>query len=142
FAGVGQHAQDAAALVRGSGDVQRGGGGGAGGDANEDAFLARQSQRRVARGGVVDLEDVVGHLATEHGGNEVRRPALDLVRVPFLTLQQGGNLGFCGGDLHFRPGQLQHLADAGQGAAGAPATDEVVEAAPGEVGEDFGRRGV
>jgi len=45
----------------------------------------RQRARSVARGDVVDRKYLVRHVALEHRREEVRRPALDFVRLPFLA---------------------------------------------------------
>src|SRR5690606_1482407 len=65
------------------------------------------------------------------------RPALDLVRRPVLAREQRGHGGFGGGDLHLRARHAQYVGHAGERAGGAPAADEVVQAAAGEVAQDF-----
>src|SRR5690606_25345289 len=123
-------------------DLERGGGGGAGGDADEDAFLGGQP----ARGGdgvvVADVDQLVVGRAVEHLRHEVRRPALDLVRLPLVALQQRGAGRLGGDDAHVRARDLEHFAHPGQGAAAAPAADEGVQPPAGEVAQDLGGGGL
>lgn len=54
----------------------------------------------------------IRHAAVEDVRHEIGRPALDLVRLPGIALEQGGAGRACGGDVHVGAGQLEHLADA------------------------------
>jgi mannose-6-phosphate isomerase-like protein (cupin superfamily) len=99
LAGIRQHRQQHASLARRRGRSQRCGQRGAGGDADEDAFLAA-SRRAVSRWrSIVGPRSAAGNIAVEHFGHEVGCPALDLVRLPFLPGQQRGAGRFGGDDL-------------------------------------------
>src|SRR3546814_3901573 len=84
FAGVGQGGEEYRTLRRGLRDLQRGRHGGTGGDADQEAFLGGEPTGGVARSDVVNRADVIDHVAVQYRGHEVRRPSLDLVRLPFL----------------------------------------------------------
>src|ERR1700754_116806 len=79
LAGVGEHGQDDAVLLRRLGVLQCGRHGRTRGNTDEDAFLLGQAPCRIARQHLVDGEIQVEDLAVENLGHEVRGPALDLV---------------------------------------------------------------
>src|SRR3546814_9941020 len=63
-------------------------------------------------------------------------------RRPVLAGQQRGHGRLGGGDLYLRARHAQHVGHAGEGAAGAPAGDEMVQAPAGEVAQDLRGRGL
>ena len=101
-------------------------------------FAARECPRVLHRLRVGHRHDAVGHLALEDLGNEIRGPALDLVRRPGLAREERRPLGLAGDDLDLGAGEADHLPGAGQRAARAPAGDEIIEPLAGEVLEDLG----
>ncbi len=66
-------------------------------------------------------DDLVDHLAVEDGGHETGADALDLVRTGLAAGEHRRILGLQRDHLDARLLGLQHLADAGDGAAGADA---------------------
>src|SRR6185312_15726748 len=89
LARVRQHSEDDRTFRRVLRYFKRRGESGARGHAAEDAFLLRQRLRVIARDDVLDRDVAVVDVAVQHAADEVRRPALDLVRRPFLAGEQG-----------------------------------------------------
>ena len=89
---------------------------------------------------VADLDHFVDHGAVENFGHEAGADALDLVRPGLAAGQHRAVLGLDGEDAQRRPARLEHLPDAGDGAAGADAGNESVDRAVG-IGPDFLGRG-
>src|SRR5258708_21214175 len=83
----------------------------------------------------------MGRRGLEHRGDEIRRPALDLVRGEGLTREERRALGLADHDLNLRAREADHLAGAGEGAPRAPAGHEEVEPLRGEVLQDLRSRG-
>src|SRR5215467_16252196 len=80
-----QHGEDHRALRGISGHPGCGSECGPGGDSAENALLAGELPCVLDRLGFRDRNDPMGYLAIEHGRQEIRRPALDLVRGPRLA---------------------------------------------------------
>src|SRR5690606_12463351 len=111
-------------------------------DAAEDAFALRECARGLDRFLVGDGDDAIRDLAIQYAGNEVRGPALDLVRREFGAPEQRGGRGLAGDDTGAGPRELDDLASASERAAGAPARDEEVEPSAREIAVDHGTRGL
>ena len=140
LARVGQHHEQHRARLRRLGRLERRGERCAGRDADEDAFLACEAARHVLAFLVRDRHELIEHLRVQHVGQEVGRPALDLVRRPRFAAEQRRAGRLRRDDLHLGPRELDHLAGARQRAARAPARDPEVEPAAGEVLQDLGTR--
>ena len=161
LAGVGHHEEDGAAGGQRLGDRLRGDERGARREAAEDALAPGEVAGGGERPGAaypdhpVDVAGVEGALRQLR--DEVRGPALHQVGAEHRVRGGGAavvahRLGDAAGEdrrvvrfgddhLHLRPLGLQHAGDAVQGAAGAGAGDEGVEAAALEGGEDLARGG-
>ena len=63
------------------------------------------------------------------------------MRLPFVAFQQCRAGRFSTDDAHIRARHFQHFADAGQSAATAPTTDEIIQPLAGEIAQDFGGGG-
>src|SRR5262249_11788383 len=132
LAGVGEHDDDGAALVLGPrGDGQRPGERGARRDAAKEAFLARQAAGIVEGVVLGDGDDLVDGGAVQVLGDEARADALNGVIAGLFPGEDGGFGRLDGDDLHAGFAFFQVLADAADGAAGADAGDEDVDAAAG-----------
>ena len=90
-----------------------------------NAFVPRQRARGVDCRRAVDLDDLVDDRAIQNVRHEARTDALNLVRRMLAAGQDGAFLRLDGNDLDRGLVLFQHLADAGDGAAGADAGDEV-----------------
>ena len=77
-------------------------------------------------------------LSVQYVGNEIGRPSLDLVGLPFLAGQQRGGLGFGGDNPDVGSRGLDDLAGTRHCAARAIASDPVVEPATCKVTQDLG----
>ena len=120
-------------------DLERRGDRGAGRNADRDAFDAG-AQARVVEGVVVaDRDDLVDRRAVEDRRHEAGADALDLVRAGLAAGQDRAVGRLDRDDLEAGLARLQHLADAGDGAAGADAGDEDVDLAVGVVPDFLGR---
>ena len=92
-------------------------------------FQTRDQPRRVEGGLIADRDHFVDHAAIENGRRETGADALDLVR-PRLAAGQNRRIFRLDRDhLEARPARLQHLADAGDRAAGADARNDDVDLA-------------
>jgi len=132
---------DLLALVLGTlGDLEAGPDGGAGADADGDAV--ELDDLLGDRAGLVflHLDDLVDDLGVEHGGDEAGADALELVRAGGTAGEDGRTGGLDGDDLHAGLAGLQHLADAGDGAAGADAGNHEVNLTVGVVPDFLGGR--
>ena len=99
---------------------------------------AREHPRRVESGLVADGHDLVDDGAIENGRHEAGADALDLVRTGRAAGQDGLSSGSTA--TIFNVGaRLQHLADAGDGAARADAGDEDIDRAVRVVPDFLGR---
>src|SRR6202007_612393 len=107
------------------------------GNPAENALAARQRPRALDRLGVADRHDSVGYVALEDLGNEIRGPALDLVRCPALAREERGPRGLAGDDLYLGSGEADHLSRSRERASRAPAGDEVVEPLTDEILQDL-----
>ena len=121
-----------------AGDLHRGGDGRAGADADEQALLRRRAAGPL-RGRGVDLDDLVEDLGVEDVGDEVAPMPWILCGPGWPPLRIGAPR-LDGDDLHVGLAGLDHLADAGDGAAGADAGDEDVDLAVGVLPDLLGRR--
>ena len=102
---------------------------------------SRPSSRGGAAGDLdgrlgVDVDDLVVDRGVEDLGDEVGADALDLVRAGGAAVEDRRLGRLDADDLHAGLAGLEHLADAGDGAAGADAGDEDVDLAVG-VGPDL-----
>ena len=79
----------------------------------------------------VDVDDLVVDRRVEDLGHEVGADALDLVRAGGAAVEDRRLRGLDADDLDAGLAGLEHLADAGDGAAGADARDEDVDLAVG-----------
>ncbi len=105
----------------------------AGGNAHQHALFLRQAKRRIARDHLVHLHDLIDHIGIEYLRDEVRRPALNSVGIPLPSRQQGCLRRFGGDDAGFRPRPFYYLSRAGEGAAGTPAGDPIVQTLSGKI---------
>src|SRR5262245_22081570 len=116
---------------------------GAGADAAENAFLARQLPGHGERIVVVHLDHFVDDAEVQHVGHEARADALNLVPAGLQRLSLHLLRDDRAGDrlhrnrLERRFALLDDFADAGDGAAGADAGDEDVDLAVGVAPELF-----
>ena len=122
-------------------DLERRGDRGARRDADRDAFDAGQRARGLERRLVADRD----HLVDDRCGRGP--PARSPRRCPGSCAgraappdRTGRVLRLDRDDLERGPARLQHLADAGDGAAGADAGDEIVDLAMRVVPDLLGRR--
>src|SRR5690606_33140715 len=100
----------------------------AGGDADRNAFEARD-EARIGDGLLVrNGDDLVIDGGVEDFRGETRAQPLNLVRTGLSAGQDGRCRRFDGDDLHGRLAGLQHLPDAGDGATGADAGNDDVDA--------------
>src|SRR5262249_31449927 len=146
FAEVRQNRDDQLARVLGSlrhlhGDMNRG----AGADAGENPFLARQKTAHHEGVVVLDLNHLVDVVHVVVVGDEAGAEALNAVapwydRLPGLLLRDDRAGDWLDGDgLEARLALLDDLADAGDRAAGANAGDEDVDLAIGVAPDLLGR---
>ena len=101
---------------------------------------SRATRRAVSK--AVWLPTVTTSSMTERSrivGHEAGADALDLVRAGLAARQDRRILRLDRDDLRDGLARLQHLADAGDGAAGADAGDEIVDLAVGVVPDLLGR---
>jgi hypothetical protein len=101
-----------------------------------------RAPERVACLDVRDQHGLVVDLLVEDLRHEVRAPTLDLVRLPLALGHHRRTRGLGEDDLDVGACLLQHLARAGDRAAGADAAHEVVEALADEIAQDLGARRV
>src|SRR5215471_2962599 len=137
LSGVGEHGQDRDSLALALRDLASSRERSAGGDAAEDPFLRREVAGRGDGLGVGHGHDLVETLAVEDLRDEVRRPALDLVRLPLLAREKRGALRLDDRDLDLFARPAQHVAGAGQRPARAVAGDPPVEPLADEVAQDL-----
>lgn len=148
FAGIGEDDDDEFAFVFGEhGHADGADGGGAAGDAAEDAFFAGEAAGHVDGFVIGDLFDVVDDGEVEGAGDEAGADTLDLMGAGLggfaeAGLGDDGAVGGFNGDAAdgFVFLVLDVAADAGDGAAGADAGDEDVDFAIG-VFPDLGAGG-
>ncbi len=103
--------------------------------------LLRERARGLDGLVVADGQTLIEDLAIEDRRDEVRRPALDLVRLPLGAAEHRGLLRLDDDDVQIGARRLEHLTGAGERATGTPAGDPVVEALAREVLEDLGAGG-
>src|ERR1700727_2496694 len=127
LAGVGEHRENDAAAGSLGRDFERSGERAAGRDPAEDALALREIARAADRLVVRDRDHVVVDVAIEHRGDEVGCPPLDLVRLPFLALEEGRARRLARDDSRLRARALDHLPRAGERSAGPPAGDPILE---------------
>ena len=109
------------------GDLDRGGERGAGRDADEQALLGGGPAGPLHGGRGVDVDDLVVDRRVEDLRHEVGADALDLVRAGLAAVEDRGLLRLDGDHLDVGLAVLEHLADAGDGAAGADAGHDDVD---------------
>src|SRR5205814_2215348 len=108
-------------------------------DADQQPFLTRQTARRRDGVLVLDGDQLVVNVAVEDARHEAGSDALDAAQTWFATREDGRARRLDGDDVHVRQLFFEHLATAGNRAAGAYAGDERVEAALG-IAQDLQRR--
>src|ERR1044072_2807436 len=137
LARVREHCKNDRALGRLLRTLERSREGAARGNTAEYAFLRRQRARSLDGFVVCDRDQIVRQRAVQHRGDEIRRPALDLVRLPLRAAEQRGADGLGDDDTGVGPRLLDDLAGAGQRAARAPAGHPEVQTPAGEVAQDL-----
>ena len=141
LAGVGEKGDDDLALVFGAlGQLGRGKYGGAGGDADQKAFLSGQRAAGCKGVLVFDGDDLVVNGGVQGVRDETCANALDLVRAGRTLGQDGRACGLYGNDLHVGVLVLEVFTHAGDRTAGADACHEDVHLAIGIV-PDLGAGG-
>ena len=105
--------------------------------AGQDALARGEQVRQLDRLLVGAGEHLVEQIAVEDLGDEARADALDAVRPGRPAREDGGRRGLDRDDARRRVVRLEHLADAGDRAAGPDAGDEDVDAAV-ELAQDLG----
>src|SRR5687768_4098716 len=108
--GVRQHREQDAPRSRPRRDLARGGEGPARGDAAEDSLGPPELACRRDRQIVADGHELVEHRWIEHGRDEVRGPALNLVRLPVAAAEQRGTGGLARDDLRLGARAFDDLA--------------------------------
>ena len=101
---------------------------GAGGNPDQDAFVARQTPRARRRILVGDGDDLVVHVLVEDVRHETGADALDLVVARLAARQHRRRRRLDRDDRDAGHRLAQHLADPGDGSPGAHPGDESVDA--------------
>src|SRR5213083_2398096 len=140
LAGVGQHGHHELLGGELRGDGARSERRGAGGDAHEQALLAREPSRPRDRVFVADHDDPVDDTPVQDAGHEGCSDPLDRVG-PRPAAREHGRIRRLDGD-HSGAGELllEHLTDTGHRAAGTDARDERVQV-PADGVQNLQRRG-
>ena len=120
---------DLAGVFRAPPDVDRRGDRGAGRNADRNALDPRHQAGGVEGGLVADGDDLVDHGAIEDRRNEAGADALDLVRPGRAAGEDGRVFRLDRDHADARLARFQHLADAGDRAAGADAGDDDIDLA-------------
>ena len=121
-------------------DVEGGDEGGAGGDADRQTFDPGAAASHVEGVIIADLDHLVDHLTVEDGGHEAAADPLDLVRSGRAAGEHRRGRRLDRDHPHRWFALLQHLADAGERAAGADAGDHGVDRPGGVVPDLLGGR--
>ena len=131
-AGIREEDDDGLARVlRALGQLHGGMQGRTGGDADQHALFSADELAGGKGVFIGDGKDLVIDPGVEHIGDEARADALDLMCARNALGQDRGAFRLDGDDLDGRVACLEIAADAGDGAAGADAGDEVVDLAVG-----------
>src|SRR5437016_6175799 len=108
-------------------------------DADRHAFEASDEARIGDRVLVRDAHDLVVDRGVEDLWRKTGADALDLVRTGLAAGEHRRGFRLDGHDMHRGLALLQHLADAGDGAAGADAGNEYIDLATGVVPDFLSR---